>query len=85
MQLDANSSVESLSKGHQARLMLSLCLARDTKLVLLDEPFSGIDLISREHIIDSISEQKQTFIISTHEIYEAEPLFEVDGKKSLHL
>ncbi len=80
MRLDPKSPVESLSKGHQACLMLSLCLARDTRLVLLDEPFSGIDLICRERIIhgiiDSLSEQKQTFIISTHEIYEAESLFE---------
>ena len=80
MELDMKSEVGSLSKGHQACLMLAICLARDTGLVLLDEPFSGIDLISRERIIhsiiDSLAEQKQTFIISTHEIYDAESLFD---------
>lgn len=80
MKLDFSAKVHSLSKGQQACLMLVICLSRDTRLVLLDEPFSGIDLISRERIIhsiiDSLSEQKQTFIISTHEIYEAESLLE---------
>jgi ABC-2 type transport system ATP-binding protein len=80
MHLDFKSRVESLSKGQQLCLMLAICLARETKLVLLDEPFSGIDLICRERIIhsiiDSLDGQKQTFIICTHEIYEAESLFE---------
>jgi ABC-2 type transport system ATP-binding protein len=80
MKLDLKSKVSELSRGQQACLMLLISLSRDTKLVLLDEPFSGIDLISRERIIhsiiDSLAEQKQTFVISTHEIYEAESLFE---------
>ncbi len=80
MKLDRNARTDALSRGQQACLMLMICLARDSKLVLLDEPFSGIDLICRERIIhsiiDSLTEQKQTFIISTHEIYEAESLFE---------
>ena len=80
MKLDRGAKTNSLSRGQQACLMLMICLARDSRLVLLDEPFSGIDLICRERIIhsiiDSLTEQKQTFIISTHEIYEAESLFE---------
>lgn len=80
MKLDPASPVDSLSRGHQACLMLALCLAREARLVLLDEPFSGIDLVSRERIIrgiiDSLATKSQTFVISTHEIYEAESLFE---------
>ncbi len=72
--------VENLSKGQQACLYLIFCLARNVRLCILDEPFSGIDLISRERIIqgiiDSIMDSNQTIIISTHEIYESESLFE---------
>jgi ABC-2 type transport system ATP-binding protein len=80
MKLDVNKKVSALSKGQQSCLYLIFCLARNVQLVLLDEPFSGIDLISREHIIhgiiDSIMDNTQTIIICTHEIYEAESLFE---------
>lgn len=78
--LDPNNRISSLSKGFEARLNLIFCLARRVQLVLLDEPFSGIDLVSREKIIqmiiDSLMERSQTLIISTHEIHESESLFD---------
>lgn len=80
MDLELNDKVSTLSKGQEARLNVILCLARNVKLVLLDEPFSGIDLVSRERIIqsiiDSMLDHLQTIIISTHEIHEAESLFD---------
>lgn len=80
MSLDPGQKISDMSKGEEARLLLILCLARDAELVLLDEPFSGIDLISREKIvnaiIDSMIDRQQTIIISTHEIHEAESLFD---------
>ncbi|WP_018131392.1 ABC transporter ATP-binding protein [Effusibacillus pohliae] len=80
MGLDLEQKVASLSKGQEARLLLTLCLAREARLVLLDEPFSGIDLVSRERIIqgiiDSMMERPRTIVISTHEIHEAESLFD---------
>ncbi|SFJ73692.1 ABC transporter ATP-binding protein [Thermoflavimicrobium dichotomicum] len=80
MKLDPQRKVEELSKGQTMRLQLILCLARQVDLFLLDEPLSGIDLISREKIIDLLiellSEREVTLIISTHEIHEAEGLFE---------
>lgn len=80
MKLDLYEQVSTLSKGQEARLHIILCLARRVKLVLLDEPFSGIDLLSREHIIqsliDSMIDQPQTIVISTHEIHETESLFD---------
>jgi len=80
MHLDPEAKIASLSRGQQACLNLIFCLARDAKMILLDEPFSGIDLISRERIIhgiiDTIIDNRKTIIISTHEIYESESLFE---------
>lgn len=80
MDLDLAVQVSTLSKGQEARLHIILCLARRVKLVLLDEPFSGIDLLSRERIIqliiNSMIDQPQTILISTHEIHETEGLFD---------
>lgn len=60
--------------------MLILCLARQVPLMILDEPLSGIDLISREEIIAALitcaSEQETTVMVSTHEISDAESLFD---------
>jgi ABC-2 type transport system ATP-binding protein len=80
MKLKPEMKVENLSKGQQTCLHLIFCLSRKVRLCILDEPFSGIDLISRERIIhgiiDSIMESSHTVIITTHEIYESENLFE---------
>jgi ABC-2 type transport system ATP-binding protein len=80
MELGLKQSVSGLSRGQEARLMLILCLARDVPLLILDEPFSGIDVISREQIINGMIEQfedrQQTILISTHEILEIEGLLD---------
>lgn len=80
MELHMDANVNTLSKGHEARLQLLICLARKVSLYLLDEPFSGIDLLSREKIvtllIDLMSEREQSIVISTHNIEEIEGLFE---------
>ncbi|OBY76911.1 ABC transporter ATP-binding protein [Paenibacillus sp. KS1] len=80
MKLQSDMPVQGMSKGQEARLMLSMCMARNVPLLMLDEPFSGIDLISRERIIsaiiDNLAEREQTVLISTHEIHEAESLFD---------
>lgn len=80
MDLSLKQFVGGLSRGQEARLMLILCLARDVPLMILDEPFSGIDVISREQIINGMIEQfedrQQTILVSTHEILEIEGLLD---------
>ncbi|MCE5168981.1 ABC transporter ATP-binding protein [Paenibacillus profundus] len=80
MGLDPEMKVHGMSRGQEARLMLTICMARSVPLLLLDEPFSGIDLLSRERIIeaiiDNLSDNRQTVLISTHEIHESESLFD---------
>ncbi|MEV2281778.1 ABC transporter ATP-binding protein [Paenibacillus larvae] len=79
MKLNMDMRAKGMSKGQEARLMLSICLAREVPLIILDEPFSGIDLLSRERIIsaiiENISDQEQTIVLSTHDIHESESLF----------
>lgn len=80
MELDPNQKVRNLSKGLRARLKLVIALSRNVPLVLLDEPFSGIDPSSRAKIIRSIISEfraeEQTIILSTHSVNESEPMFD---------
>lgn len=80
MDIDPEMKVAGMSRGQEARVMLILCMARDVPLVILDEPFAGIDVISREAIvsgiIDYMENSAQTLLISTHDIQEVEGLFD---------
>lgn len=46
-----------MSKGQEAHLVLILCMARAVPLVILDEPFSGKDGISRKKIKEGLLRQ----------------------------
>ncbi|MEG0857883.1 MAG: ABC transporter ATP-binding protein [Terrisporobacter sp.] len=64
-----------LSKGNKARVKIILGFAQNTKYILLDEPFSGIDIFKREEFIKAIVEymrEDQSIVITTHEIVEIE-------------
>ena len=80
MKLSPTMRAGGMSRGQEARLMLILCVARDVPLTMLDEPFSGIDVGSREQIveglIDHLSDSDKTVLISTHEVHETEALFD---------
>ena len=80
MELDPKQKVRNLSKGMRARLKLIVALSRNVPLVLLDEPFSGIDPSSRAAIIRSIIREfrsdEQTIVLSTHSVKESEPMFD---------
>ncbi|WP_040951672.1 ABC transporter ATP-binding protein [Gorillibacterium massiliense] len=80
MEVDLEAKIGGMSRGQEARVLLILCLARDVPLIILDEPFAGIDVISRESIvaaiIDMIEERQQSILISTHDIQEVEGLFD---------
>ena len=52
--LDGRAHVENLSRGETAKVALMLALAHRPKLLLLDEPSSGLDPIVREDILEAI-------------------------------
>ncbi len=80
MKLDRTKKIKQLSKGNRGRLKLVLSLARDAKVILLDEPFSGLDPMVRESIVKGllsfIDFANQTVVIATHEIDEIESLLD---------
>ncbi|GIW25301.1 ABC transporter ATP-binding protein [Meiothermus sp.] len=69
----------AMSRGQRARLRLAMVLAREARLILLDEPLSGIDVISRDRILKSLVREwreEACLVLSTHEVSEAEGIFE---------
>lgn len=73
MKLNADMKLGQLSRGMREKLIIALTLSRKAKLYLLDEPFSGIDPMSRKKIINSIllwKDEDSTLIISDHFVNE---------------
>jgi len=80
LDLQASFIVGKISRGMRAKAKLLFTFSRNAEIVLLDEPLSGIDVLVRDKIIQTIVRDyrvgEQTIIISTHEIPEIEPLIE---------
>ena len=76
--LNLKSRVSELSKGNLARLKLVVGFSQGAQYLLLDEPFLGIDIFSREDFMKALKanfiERGQTILLTTHEIAEIEDL-----------
>lgn len=69
--------VKSLSKGMAQKVQLIASIAHDPELLILDEPFSGLDPVNQkllENIIRGIAEEGKTIVFSTHVMEHAERL-----------
>lgn len=77
--LKKEERISSLSKGNTAKVNLLLGLALDVDYLLMDEPFSGIDIFSREQIANVFTShlvEDRGVIITTHEINDIEHLID---------
>src|SRR5229473_2996632 len=68
------SKVRELSKGMVAQLHLALVMAIDAKLLVLDEPTLGLDILVRKQFYDSLLndyfDRSRTIVVTTHQIDE---------------
>ena len=68
------SKVRELSKGMVTQLHLALVMAIDAKLLLLDEPTLGLDLLYRKQFYDSLLndyfDRNRTIVVTTHQVEE---------------
>jgi manganese/iron transport system ATP-binding protein len=67
----AQHPIGELSGGQQQRVFLARALAQEPHILLMDEPFSGVDITTREAILgvlDQLREQQVTTMISTHDL-----------------
>lgn len=73
--LNAEDRIDELSKGNVAKVNLLLGLALDSEYILMDEPFAGIDLFTREEISQVFCSkliEGQGVLISSHDVQEVE-------------
>ena len=77
MQSWENKKVEDLSKGMSQKLQFVITILHDPKLLILDEPFSGLDPVNSAVIKDEIYDLAQkgtTIIFSTHRMEQVEEI-----------
>src|ERR1700676_1337957 len=69
-----NSKVRQLSKGMVAQLHLAVVMAIDAKLLVLDEPTLGLDILYRKQFYDSLLndyfDRTRTIVVTTHQVEE---------------
>src|SRR6516164_6132919 len=69
-----NSKVRELSKGMVVQLHLALVMAIDARLLVLDEPTLGLDILYRKQFYDSLLndyfDRSRTIIVTTHQVEE---------------
>jgi ABC-2 type transport system ATP-binding protein len=87
--LKPSMKVKSMSKGMIVQLHLALVMAIDAKLLVLDEPTLGLDIIYRkqfyQNLLEDYFDEQKTIIITTHQVEEVEHIltdlmFIRDGK-----
>ncbi len=70
------ATVKTLSKGMATQLYLDLILSIDAKLLILDEPTLGLDLMARRqfysHLLENFYSENRSIIITSHQIEEIE-------------
>lgn len=87
-----NKKVQELSKGMQQKAQIIATLLHEPDLVIIDEPFSGLDPVSTRQVKQLLDEQRQagkSILMSTHQMYQAEALCDrivliADGRTVLY-
>ena len=87
----ASRRISDLSGGQRRRVLLARCLAQEADLLLLDEPFNGMDAGSEEVYLDVMREvaaQGRTALVSTHHLDTVDRLADsvalLDGRLIAH-
>ena len=77
-QIKLDSRIRELSKGMKTQVHLALAMAIDAKLLVLDEPTLGLDLLARRAFYDALvndyMDDARTILITTHQVEEVENL-----------
>ena len=67
----ARRPISELSGGQQQRVFLARALAQEPHVLLLDEPFTGVDVTARQKTLDVLAELRErdvTVLVSTHDL-----------------
>src|ERR1700690_31551 len=73
-QITGNRRMRELSKGMKTQVHLALTMAIDAKLLVLDEPTLGLDILARSAFYDALvndyMDETRTILITTHQVEE---------------
>jgi len=70
----ANRQISQLSGGQRRRVFIARALAQDTRVLLMDEPFTGVDTTAEQEIVnalDVLTQQGITILLATHDMGKA--------------
>ncbi len=74
--IEQGKKVKQLSKGMKTQLHLAVVMATDTRLLILDEPTHGLDILFRKRfyttVLDEYFDGDKSIVISTHQVEEVE-------------
>ena len=79
LQLPMDHKASKLSSGMLAKLKLAATLCRDSRLLMLDEPLNGIDIIARDWTVESIRaamSPSRAIVLSSHLVDELEKIID---------
>ncbi|MCL7745716.1 ABC transporter ATP-binding protein [Halalkalibacter alkaliphilus] len=81
--IDVNKKVHRLSKGMQRQVSFWLTLSTMPDILILDEPFDGLDAVMRQKVknllVQDVAEREMTILISSHNLREVEDLCDQVG------
>jgi ABC-2 type transport system ATP-binding protein len=73
----AKRACSELSKGNQQKVQMACAVAHDPELIILDEPFSGLDPVNAESIVDAMRmlvRKGATLVLSSHQMWQIEEI-----------
>lgn len=79
MDLNPLQKISKMSSGMMAKAKIAITMARNSKLIMLDEPLNGIDIIAREKVIHTVIENARpdnAIIMSSHLVDELEKIID---------
>ena len=78
-EMPENVNLKNLSMGQKKKVYISLALAVRTKVLLMDEPTNGLDILAKAQFRKAIARgmnEEQIIIISTHQVRDVEQLID---------
>jgi ABC-2 type transport system ATP-binding protein len=78
-EIPADSTLQNMSYGQKKKVLISFALASNAKLLLMDEPTNGLDIMSKSQlrkILAQALDEERCIIISTHQVKDLENLID---------
>ena len=87
-----DNRLDQMSYGQKKKVLISFALACNTRLLLMDEPTNGLDIISKSQfrkVLAGVATEEKCIVISTHQVRDLESLIDFvtildDGKVRFH-